>query len=425
MTLTIHPGPLRGALRILPSKSHLHRLLICAALAEGETRLLCADTQAEDILCTIACLEALGAQITREADGFRVRPLQRDALPEWAILPCGESGSTLRFLLPVVCALGVRVAFHRKGRLPLRPLAPLDAQLIAKGCRLWEEPAGVLCCEGQLLAGDFTLPGDISSQYISGLLFALPLLEGSSRLHITGSRESWDYVTLTEQVLLAFGLSVLENTDGFDITGAQRPLAPASCQVEGDWSNAAFWLCAAALSGGDLRVQGLSLSSTQGDRAICAILSKMGAQVDYELDAVHVCADRLLASTVDARAIPDLIPALACVMAVSRGESQITNAARLRLKESDRLHAVRETLHALGAQVEEGTDMLRITGCTQLRGGSVDAFSDHRIAMLAALASCASREPIRLTGAEAVRKSYPDFWQCFSALGGRFEEVSV
>lgn len=408
---------------MLPSKSHLHRLLICAALSENESVLSCGETEAEDILATIACLNALGAQITREAEGFAIKPLQRNALPAHCILPCGESGSTLRFLLPVVCALGVRASFQRQGRLPERPLAPLDEQLCLHGCRLWEGEDGLLCCEGHLLAGKYCLPGNVSSQYISGLLFALPLLDHDSSIDIAGVMESADYVSMTCEALECFGAKVQKTDGGFAVSGGQRWTAPDHLCVEGDWSNAAFWLCAGALPGGDVICHGLLPESKQGDRIIASILKQMGAKVCWEGNSLHVMAGSLHAVTVDARAIPDLVPALACVMALAKGESRVTHAGRLRLKESDRLAAVAQVLNRLGAQVEESPDGLRIQGVPQLHGACVDAWGDHRIAMLTGIAASVSESSVTLLGAEAVRKSYPDFWQRFSALGGRVKEV--
>jgi len=425
MRVTIEPTALRGTVEILPSKSHLHRLLICAALAEGESFLRCASSDAEDVMATIACLSALGAKITRENDGLRVVPLRRDALPKHATLPCGESGSTLRFLLPVVAALGRPADFQLSGRLPERPMAPLDAELLRHGCRLWREGGKLLCCEGQLTAGEYSLPGNVSSQYISGLLFALPLLEGDSQLTVEGALESGNYVDMTLAAQKSFGLAIPQKGQHFEIQGGASLRASGDLTVEGDWSNAAFWLCAGAMPGGAMRCLGLNEESLQGDRAITAILSQMGAQLTTSGETLTVSEGARRAVEIDAGPIPDLIPALACVAAVSEGETRIKNAARLRLKESDRLTAVTKTLNALGARVTELDDGLLIEGVRQLRGGEVDACGDHRIAMMAAIAASAAQSSVCIHGAEAVRKSYPGFWQELKTLGAALKEEEV
>lgn len=416
MTRTIFPSPIRGEVTILPSKSHLHRLLICAALADGESVLHCGESDAEDVLATIRCLTALGAVITREEDGLHVRPFTRDSLPKHCILPCGESGSTLRFLLPVVCALGIQGEFRLEGRLPQRPLAPLDQQLMAHGCRLWREGSS-LFCEGQLTPGEFTLPGNVSSQYISGLLFALPLLASSSTLSLEGGLESADYIAMTIDALKAFSLELSCLNYVYHIPGGAPFRTPGKVSVEGDWSNAAFWLCAGALPGGAIRCRGLNPKSRQGDKAICEILEAMGAHLVWEEQNLLVFEGTRQAVEIDASPIPDLVPALSCLAAVSQGETYIKNAGRLRLKESDRLAAVTQTLRTLGAQITEEADALRILGVFQLQGGTVDAWGDHRIAMMAAIATASCKNPVTISGAEAVRKSYPSFWTVLSTLG--------
>ena len=423
MNVTILPGGISGGLSAIPSKSHVHRLLICAALSDRETFLVCAETDAEDIRATIDCLTALGAAVERREGGFAVTPLNAGALPDGeVILPCMESGSTLRFMLPVVCALGVRGVFHMKGRLPERPLAPLDAVLESRGIRLWRDAPDVLCCEGRLTPGDYRLRGDISSQYITGLFLALPLLDGSSRLTVTEPIESSDYIAMTLEAAEAFGQKTgVRQTPGetrYDIEGTGAFTGPDRLAAEGDWSNSAFWLCAGAMPGGDIRLRGLRKDSRQGDREVCAILARMGAEVNWlDDDTLHIKEGRLHGTEIDARAIPDLGPVLAAVAAAATGTSVIRNASRLRLKESDRLLATARTLTALGADVTETEDSLVINGRPSLRGGTVDSFGDHRIAMMAAIASAACTGPVTISGAQAVNKSYPAFWKDLAALG--------
>ncbi|MCL2367772.1 MAG: 3-phosphoshikimate 1-carboxyvinyltransferase [Oscillospiraceae bacterium] len=411
--MTVLPGPIRGDVEILPSKSVLHRLLILAALAQGETFIHSGPTEAEDVAATMDCLTALGAVISRAADGFSVRPIDRGRLPDYAILPCRESGSTLRFLLPVVAALGIRGAFHMEGRLAERPLGPLVAELERHGVTVsWSAAGNIppLGVAGQLRAGAYVLPGDVSSQFVSGLLMAFPLLDGANTLTITGAVESAGYIEMTREAIALFAASGGR-------ANTVRPYNGRCVTAEGDWSNGAFWLAAGAMPGGDVRVRGLDRMSVQGDRAMFSILAQMGAQVGWDGDVASVTEDRRRGVEIDAGAIPDLIPVLSAVAAVSEGETVVGNAARLRLKESDRLRTTALTLRALGADITEEEAGLRIRGVPRLSGGVVDSMGDHRIAMMAAVASAAAEGPVTITGAQAVRKSYPQFWDVLASLG--------
>jgi len=433
MKAKVLPGPLAGSLTILPSKSHLHRLLICAALADKETFISSAPTEAEDVAATMACLTALGATIRpyslpREGcpegagwcpptEGWLITPIDHNNLPTHAVLPCRESGSTFRFMLPLVCALGVSGEFHMAGRLPERPLAPLDEELTRQGITLTRPEPKILCTEGKLQAGDFLLPGNVSSQYITGLLMALPLLTGDSTLTVEGRVESADYIHMTREATAAFGRTPTLIENRYEIQGGGQYQSPGTVNSEGDWSNAAFWLCAGAMPGGNIALQGLDPQSRQGDKALVDILAKMGAKITWTDSVVTVQEGTRSALQIDAAAIPDLIPVLSAVAAVSRGYTVIKNAARLRLKESDRLAATATVLNTLGAKIQETPDGLKIEGVPFLTGGTVDAWGDHRIAMMAAIASTACKHPVTITGAEAVRKSYPQFWQELAALG--------
>ena len=417
MTVTISPAPLRGKVSIIPSKSHLHRLLICAAFSDRETYIRSAPTQAEDVAATVNCLVALGAKISRVTGGFQVTPVNLAALPNSATLPCGESGSTFRFMLPVVCALGVSAEFHMAGRLPERPLTPLTDQLQSHGITISRPRPEILCTNGMLIPGDFSIPGNISSQYVTGLLFALPLLARSSRLTVEGAIESENYISMTLQTLAEFGRQPDADKNSYHITGGCAFRSPGDMYAEGDWSNAAFWLCAGALHGGSLTVQGLSKSSLQGDKEVISILEKMGAKAQWHGDDVVVSENKRNAVEFDAAGIPDLVPILSLVAAVSDGRTVIKNAARLRMKESDRLASVTATLNALGAKVIEGSDSLSIDGVKSLKGGTVEAWGDHRIAMTAAIAACACENAVTIKGAQAVSKSYPQFFDELASLG--------
>ena len=415
MKRMISPGARTGRVHIPASKSQAHRLLICAALGEETCEIVC-DGVSADIAATAECLRALGAKVERTETGFRISPIQK--VPEGCCeLLCGESGSTLRFLLPVVGALGAQAAFHREGRLPQRPLAPLDGVLTAHGMTLSED-GDLLLCSGQLQAGNYEIAGNVSSQYISGLLMALPRLTGESTLTVTGTLESAAYIAMTEDALRLSGVEFSKNGASYAITGGQRFRLPVRTAVEGDWSNAAFFLCMGALSKGGVRVEGLNLKSSQGDRGVLDVLRRFGAEVTEHGDAVTVRRGTLHGVTIDAAPIPDLIPVLSVVASVAEGETRVENAYRLRLKESDRLKSTANLLRALGGQVEEKEDGLVITGVPALHGGAVETQNDHRLAMSAATAACAATGEITVDNDGCVAKSYPRFWEDFSSLKG-------
>ena len=415
MNKTILPGARTGEVHIPASKSQAHRMLLCAAMGESEVTLRCRGLS-KDILATVACLKALGASVDAEGEVLHLRPVSAPP-PGLCLLPCGESGSTLRFLLPLVGALGASAVFEREGRLPERPIEPLGRELCRNGMDIRSDGAR-LSCSGQLRPGAFSLPGNISSQYISALLMTLPLLEGESTLRIEGTLESAAYVAMTEEVLRLGGVRTEKTGYGYRIPGGQRCRFAPELSVEGDYSNAAFFLCAGALSERGIRVTGLDPQSRQGDRAIVPLLEEMGAQVASDGSSVTVKRDALHGITIDASPIPDLIPVLSVVAAAASGETRVIHAQRLRLKESDRLHSTTQMLRALGAEAEELPDGLVIRGGRTLAGGTVDACGDHRIAMSAAVAGGICRGAVTICGSECVQKSYPDFWTDFQQLKG-------
>ena len=415
MKRTISPGARTGRVHIPASKSQAHRLLICAALGKEKTEVVC-DGISADIAATAKCLRALGAKVERTETGFLVSPIQK--VPEGCCdLLCGESGSTLRFLLPVVGALGAQAAFHREGRLPQRPLAPLDGVLTAHGMTLSED-GDLLLCSGQLQAGNYEIAGNVSSQYISGLLMALPRLTGESTLTVTGTLESAAYIAMTEDALKLSGVKFSKSGASYAIPGGQRFRLPLRTAVEGDWSNAAFFLCMGALAKGGVRVEGLNLKSSQGDRGVLDVLRAFGAEVGEEGDTVTVRRGTLRGVTIDASPIPDLIPVLSVVASVAAGETRVENAYRLRLKESDRLQSTANLLRALGGRVEEKEDGLVITGVPALHGGAVETQNDHRLAMSAATAACAATGEVTVDNDACVAKSYPRFWEDYGSLKG-------
>lgn len=559
MDVKIIPGKLRGRITAMPSKSHAHRVLIAQKLAQlqgtGCKDPLFIPEFSRDITATKNCLAQLdrcsGADhctltendlnaegvadrqptASQTADGAGSRqadasqtaddPTGRrnttgsataaDTFTDIPLLDCGESGSTLRFMLPVAMAVTDKAIFAGSGKLPQRPISPLKEELETHGC-VFTMGAGrtadisktgittdnrsaadnsadfangggateICTITGRLQPGEYTLPGNISSQFITGLLFALPILDGDSSLRLTTKLESAGYVDLSLDVLRDFGIDIRIDTDenGFityNIKGGQKYTEPEGLSIEGDWSNAAFWLACGAL-GGDIICDGLKADSSQRDREVLTVLQKLGASITTEAGSdglttvicrapgstgigIHTnsgdcCAGThstvngapdngspqtpatadptqtagmtgagLAAIDLDVTQIPDLVPVLAAVMSAAEGNSVITGAERLRIKESDRLETVRDFLSRLGADIECLDDGLSITGMAGLAGGEVSSHNDHRIAMAAAVASCICRGPVVIRGADAVSKSYPDFFSDFAGLGGTVSEI--
>ncbi|MBP8639798.1 MAG: 3-phosphoshikimate 1-carboxyvinyltransferase [Oscillospiraceae bacterium] len=412
MNVTINSGALNGKVGSVPSKSVAHRALICAALAESPTE-ICLPRSNDDIDVTAACLRAMGAVIIANVGMLSVSPIINP--PETAELNCGESGSTLRFLLPVAAALLPRADFLGKGRLPQRPIGELYNVLKKNGAEFSANrlPFSVM---GKLKAGSYEIAGDISSQYISGLLMALPLLEGDSRIVLTSQLCSEPYVMITLRMLEKFGVEIKREEKGFLVRGKQVFRSPKTLKVDGDWSAAAFFLTAGAI-GGDVTVVDVQMDSAQGDKAIVEILEQFGAQVEACDNYVRVKAAALKACSVDVSAIPDLLPILTVLAANAVGTTVLYNAANLRHKESDRLTSSAAMINSLGGKAVECADRLEIIG-KKLTGGAVDSFGDHRIAMSAAIAASVCSGQTTIIGSEAVKKSYPDFYKDYSALGG-------
>lgn len=395
MDITITPGKLHGNIDAIPSKSQAHRLLICAAFSSKETTLYCPATN-RDIEATVDCLRSLGATITRSEIGYTVVPIKE--LPAKATLDVCESGSTLRFMLPIAGALGVECLFKMSGRLPYRPLSPLWEEMERKGCQLSRPTETTIRCTGKLQSGNFTIDGGVSSQFITGMLFAMALMDGKSQLTVKGKLESKPYVDMTQQALSIFGV----NTDNFCVCGSYPFNSPKFLRVEGDWSNAAFFLTANSL-GSDITLSGLDENSPQGDRAISKILDTM--------DTIGV---------IDAADIPDLVPIMAVAAGAKKGAT-FTNIARLRLKESDRVATVCEMLLCLGVPTESTENELKVFPAP-FRGCTIDSAGDHRIAMAAAIAATIADNPVAITGAQCVEKSYPAFWEAYKKLGGCYEQ---
>lgn len=404
MIVTITPARLRGSITPPPSKSQAHRLLIAAALARGES-VISNVAFSQDILATLDCLERLGAGIERDCASVRIRgigaPAGEGKLPR---LDCRESGSTLRFMIPVALAVAGGGIFTGSGRLLERPQGPYEKLFREKNI-LFEHTPQSIRAEGKLMPGEYALSGDVSSQFITGLLYALPALSGDCDIRLTTCLESRGYVDMTLLALRAFGVEVRETGTGYHIPGGQR-YCPADLAVESDYSQAGFYYAAKGL-GCEIAIQNLNPDSAQGDKCIEPYCRRLLGEGPVELDVAQC---------------PDLVPALAVHAALRPGQdTAIVNAARLRMKESDRLAAVTQELNKLGARVEEHPDHLVIHGVEALRGGTVDAHNDHRIAMMLAVAAVRCGGPVTLTGAESVNKSYPSFWEDYASLGGQID----
>lgn len=395
MDITIYPKKLNGTVAAIPSKSQAHRLLICAAFSDRSTTLICPETN-QDIEATAGCLRALGAVIRRESDRYIVEPI--GDLPETATLDCCESGSTLRFFLPIVGAIGVDATFLMGGRLPFRPLSPLWEEMERMGCTLSRPTVNTIRCCGKLRSGAYEIAGNVSSQYITGLLFAMALLPDVSTLTIRGKLESKPYVDMTRQALQLFGVK----TDDFRVGAAFPFRSPGKITVEGDWSNAAFFMAAQFL-GSRLSITGLMQDSAQGDSAAAKLIPGM---CRYQ--------------QIDAADIPDLVPILAITAGASCG-AEFLNIGRLRLKESDRVESVANMLNSLGIRVNTTRDTLTVASGSY-HSCVIDSVSDHRIAMAAAIAATVADGPVTVLGAECVAKSYPSFWEEFRRLGGHYEQ---
>lgn len=388
MTLTISPSKLRGTITPPPSKSQAHRGLMAAYLGSGTSK-ISNLAQSQDIIATTRCMEAL-------CKSDEIMPL----------LDCGESGSTIRFLVPVALALKGGARFTGHGRLLERPMTPYNEAFASQGIDMEfndENGQKILRVSGQLKAGTYHFAGNVSSQFITGMLYALPLIDGTSEIVVTSPLESKGYVDMTLEVLKKFGIQVENhNYQRFIVPGGQT-FSDVNMTVESDYSQAAFFAVAQAI-GNDITMTGLNPNSVQGDMAILDYVnqSKLSGEISFD---VSQC--------------PDIVPILAVLCCMRTGEtSHIINAARLRIKESDRLDTTMSELCKLGANITQTEDSLTIKGITSFSGGEVDAHNDHRIAMMLAIASTCATGEVVLHGSECVAKSYPNFWEDFASLGG-------
>lgn len=419
MNVKIGKSPFNeGQVRIISSKSDGHRAMLAAALGTEECVLFLEGWNA-DLEGMRRCVAALGGEVIPEPSGTLIVPVEREReYTEKAVLDCGESGAALRFLLPVAAALGRSARFEGSGRLPERPIGALLDALAAHGCKVTGEGLPIEI-EGQLSGGVYTIPGNISSQFITGLLFALPLLKEDSEIRLTTQIESKSYIEMTLKTLRTFGIQIEETAAGFRIPGGQSYHGPRMQMAEGDWSSAAFWLTAGAIRG-SIGCQGLDMASAQGDKAIVSLLEQFGAESKIVLNQVTMRHKTLRGIRIDAAQIPDLVPILCVAGAAAEGKTEIYNAGRLRLKESDRLAAMADCLQKIGVDAEEREDSLLITGGCNPPAGEIliDSHGDHRIVMAMAIAAVSLGVEITIKGAEAVQKSYPSFFLEMEKLGG-------
>ncbi|ONI39292.1 3-phosphoshikimate 1-carboxyvinyltransferase [Candidatus Epulonipiscium fishelsonii] len=425
--IKIIPSKLSGEITIPPSKSMAHRAIICASLSAEDSTISNIDFS-EDIIATIDGMRALGASIKIEENTLYISGKNlldnSEQNKDMTNIGCNESGSTLRFLVPISLINENRVRFTGKGNLGKRPLTPFYNIFDKQGIKyIYSDGVMDLMVEGKIRSGEFELEGNISSQFISGLLFMLPLLKGNSKITITSPLESKGYIDLTLQMINLFGVSITNNNyQSFEIVGGQS-YRGCNYVVEGDFSQAAFFLVAGAI-GNDIVCKGLNIDSLQRDKMALEFLQRMGAKVNINGSDIVVTKNKLEAIVMDGSECPDIVPIMAVASALCEGTTMIINAGRLRIKECDRLMAITKELGTLGANITELSDGLKIIGVDSFVGNTtVYSHKDHRIAMSIAIAATICDNPIILEEPDCVSKSYPSFWEDYKALGGIIEVI--
>ena len=417
--IKVSPSRLKGTISVPPSKSAAHRAIICAALSDGVSVLQPIELS-NDITATIECMKKLGAEL--KLDGKRLTVNGRGIFtPDKAELDCGESGSTLRFVIPIAAAGGVKAVFTGHGKLPERPIGVYTDCLPEHGVSCITKGGLPLEISGRLECGIYEIPGNISSQFVTGLLLSLPLLEGDSEIRLTSPLQSVGYINMTVQIMEQFGVKTERTENGWIIRGGQKYSA-RNYTVEGDWSQAAFYMTAAAL-GSSIVIDNLDMDSTQGDKACVEVYRRLGADIRCENGMVIMNGGELHGIELDAADIPDMVPAFSVAAALAKGTTVIRGAQRLRIKECDRLAAMRDGLSRLGVSVRETEDGLIINGAEKLHGGFVEGYNDHRIVMSFAAAACAADSEITISDMESINKSYPSFFEDYKSLGGKTDVI--
>lgn len=419
-SVKITPGKLKGEVKIPPSKSMAHRAVICASLSNGKSKITNIE-YSDDIIATINAMRALGSEIEifddhLEIDGSRVFSKNVGEID------CNESGSTLRFMVPLAIAKEAEMRFIGKGNLGKRPLTTYYEIFDRQGIEYsYKEGELDLKVKGSIKGEEFKIRGDISSQFISGLLFTLPLIEEDSKIIITTNLESKGYIDLTLSMLNYYGINVVNNNyKEFIIKGNQK-YTPKDYKVEGDFSQSAFFLVADAL-GSDVLVKDLNMDSLQGDKEVIEIIERMGCKILSKEEGIKAKAKGLTPTIIDAAQCPDIIPVLTVLASLTRGITKVINAERLRIKECDRLKAITRELNKLGASVTELENSLLIEGVESLTGGTVSSWEDHRIAMSLAIAATCAKDEVIIENPSCVKKSYPSFWRDYKLLGGKVDE---
>ena len=420
MEVRIFPSPCQGAIRVPPSKSAAHRAILCAALAGGTSRIQNLRWS-QDILATLDAVEALGAHVQRGDDWVSVEGVGFPRAEGSFSVDCRESGSTLRFLIPLCSLTGQPARLTGSPRLLERPQSVYEEIFHSQGIPFSASPEGIRL-EGCLRPGSYRLRGDVSSQFVTGLLLALPLLPGGSTLELLPPVESRSYIQMTLEILGTFGVKAFwKNETTLEVPGSQTYRPCPAYTVEGDYSQAAFWGALGAING-PVDCLGLGENSAQGDRVFFTLLNRRGGRLTTLPHGVRSEPAPLSPQEIDLADCPDLGPILTALSVFAPGESRIFHAARLRLKESDRIAAMEEELTRMGASLRSSQDEIRIRGTGSLEGGcTVSSHNDHRIAMSLAVASTVCRQPVTITQAEAVNKSYPDFWKDLASLGVRMD----
>ena len=426
--LKVYPSKLEGSIKVPPSKSMAHRAIICASLSDGKSKIDNID-YSDDIIATIEGMKALGANIIKKGDSLEVEGIYSSSLNRKVerVIDCNESGSTLRFLVPIALLIPGKSKFIGRGNLGKRPLKTYYEIFDKQGIKYsYENEKLNLDVEGNLKGGEFYVEGNVSSQFITGLLFTLPLLKEDSKIVITTEMESKGYIDLTLSAMKEFGIDIINNDYREFIIKGNQKYTSRDYRVEGDYSQGAFFLCANAL-GNDIEVKDLSLKSLQGDKEVVDILERMGVEFINSENGIRSKVKNEINSTIiDGSQCPDIIPVLAATAALAKGRTEIINASRLRIKECDRLAAVNSELSKLGVNVVENEDGLIIDGIDSLDGGiEVWSHKDHRIAMTLAIIATRCKNPIIIKDYECIAKSYPNFFEDYKMLGGKVDEWNV
>lgn len=419
MKIKIYPSKCSGEIKIPSSKSMGHRAIICASLANGKSIISNLD-YSDDILATIDGMRKLGANIQCEKDRLIVEGIENFYSLKDNIIDCNESGSTLRFFIPIFSLTGEKISFTGKNRLLKRP-QKIYEKIFKEQNLYYFQDEDKIEIKGKLKAKEYFIDGNISSQFISGLLFILPLLEENSIININPPFESASYIDLTMEVLKEFGITINKVTPlRFEIQGGQKYVAKYY-KVEGDFSQLAFFAVLGALNN-DLKCTGVNLNSKQGDKAIIDILKKRGVKIEEIEEGYLIYKSKVKGCKIDLGDCPDLGPILNILAMYGEGEFKIFNAGRLRLKESDRISAMEEELKKLGVEIETTEDEIKILGKKNYLGNiEVFGHKDHRIVMSLAIAGTMLEKPIIIDGAEAVEKSYPKFFQDLESLNIKIE----